>query len=99
MLHMKFEISGCSGLREVIISMDLNARVGIIVDGKTDGPTDGRTENRMPISHLAKACATKNQNKSKKFLQEQKLHPKRETWAILRSFGYSSLISDPDMIW
>ena len=34
----------------------------------------------------------------KEFLQEQKLHSKRETWAILRSFGYSSLISEPDMI-
>ena len=35
----------------------------------------------------------------KEFLQEQKLHSKRETLAILRSFGYSSLISDFDMIW
>ena len=34
----------------------------------------------------------------KAFLQEQKLHSKRGTWAILRSFGYLSLISDPDMI-
>ena len=24
---------------------------------------------------------------------------KEETWAILRSFGYSSLLSDPDIIW
>ena len=35
----------------------------------------------------------------KAFLQEQQLHSKRETWVILRSFGYSSLSSDPDMIW
>ena len=33
------------------------------------------------------------------FLQEQRLHSERETWAILRRFGYSSLISEPDMIW
>ena len=43
--------------------MDLNARVDVIVDGKTDGRTDGltdgQTENRTPISHLAKAGATK----------------------------------------
>ena len=26
---------------------------------RTDGQTDGRTENRTPISHLAKAVATK----------------------------------------
>ena len=35
----------------------------------------------------------------KEYLQERKLHSKLETWAILRSFGYSSLISDPGMIW
>ena len=36
----------------------------------------------------------------KEFLQEQKLRTlKWETWTILRCFGYSSLISDPDMIW
>ena len=35
----------------------------------------------------------------KEFLQENRSHSERETWAILRSFGYSSLISDPDMIW
>ena len=35
----------------------------------------------------------------KEFHQEQKLHSKWETWAILRSFGYSSLNSEPDMIW
>ena len=29
------------------------------MDGKTDAWTDGRTENQMPISHLAKAGATK----------------------------------------
>ena len=34
----------------------------------------------------------------KEFLQKQWLLTERETWAILRSFGYSSLISDPDMI-
>ena len=30
-----------------------------IVDGKMDGRTDIWTENQMPISHLAKAGATK----------------------------------------
>ena len=35
----------------------------------------------------------------KVFIQEQKLHSKRDTWATLRAFTYSSLISDPDMIW
>ena len=42
--------------------MDLNARVDVICgqkDGRTDGLTDGQTENRTPISHLAKAGATK----------------------------------------
>ena len=42
--------------------MDLNARVDVNCgrkDGRTDGLTDGRTENRTPISHLAKAGATK----------------------------------------
>ena len=34
--------------------MDLNA--GVVVNC---GRKDGRTENRMPISHLAKAGATK----------------------------------------
>ena len=34
--------------------MDLNARVDV-----NCGQKDGRTENRTPISHLAKACATK----------------------------------------
>ena len=38
--------------------MDLNARVDVNC-GRKDGQTDGRTENRMPISHLAKAGATK----------------------------------------
>ena len=38
--------------------MDLNARVDVNC-GREDGRTDGRTENRMPISHLAKAGATK----------------------------------------
>ena len=42
--------------------MDLNARVDVNCgrkDAQTDGLTDGRTENRTPISHLAKAGATK----------------------------------------
>ena len=38
--------------------MDLNARVDINC-GQKDGWTDGLTENQMPISHLAKAGATK----------------------------------------
>ena len=38
--------------------MDLNARVDVNC-GRTDVLTDGRTENRTPISHLAKAGATK----------------------------------------
>ena len=29
----------------------------------------------------------------KEFLQEQILHSKRETWAILRSFGFSILLT------
>ena len=36
--------------------MDLNARVNV-----NCGRKDGRTENRTPISHLAKAGATKNE--------------------------------------
>ena len=35
----------------------------------------------------------------KEVLQEQRLHSKREIWNILRSLGYSSLISDPYTIW
>ena len=38
--------------------MDLNARVDINC-GRKEGRTDGWTKNRMPISHLAKAGATK----------------------------------------
>ena len=54
MLHMKFKIHGCSGLRELVIRMDLNTRVDV-----NCGWADGRTENPTPISHLAKAGATK----------------------------------------
>ena len=54
MLHMKFKINGCSGLREKVIRMNLNARVDV-----NCGRNDGRTEIRTPISHLAKAGATK----------------------------------------
>ena len=36
--------------------MDLNARVNC---GQKDGRPDGWTENLTPLSHLAKACATK----------------------------------------
>ena len=42
--------------------MDLNARVDVNCGQKdrwTDGLTDRRMENRRPISHLAKAGATK----------------------------------------
>ena len=39
--------------------MDLNARVDVNC-GRKDGQTDGPTENRTPISHLAKAGATKS---------------------------------------
>ena len=35
----------------------------------------------------------------KEFLQEQRLHSERETWATDRNFDYSSLISDPGMIY
>ena len=38
--------------------MDLNARVDVNC-GRKDGRMDGLTENRTPISHLAKAGATK----------------------------------------
>ena len=38
--------------------MDLNARVDINC-GRKDGRTDLRTENRTPLSHHAKAGATK----------------------------------------
>ena len=31
------------------------------MDGKSDGRTDGRMENRTPVSHLAKAGATKSE--------------------------------------
>ena len=54
MLQMKFKIHGCSDLRVINKSMDLNARVDV-----NCGRKDGRTENRKPISHLAKAGATK----------------------------------------
>ena len=65
MLHMKFEIHACSGLREKLIRIDLNARVDVNC-GKTDGrSTDGRTENQTPISHLAKAVVEKPYNGSK----------------------------------
>ena len=42
--------------------MDLNVRVDVNCgrkDGRTDGRTGGRTENQTPVSHLAKAGATK----------------------------------------
>ena len=46
--------------------MDVNARVDVNcgrkdgrMDGRTNGLTDRRTENRTPMSHLAKAGATK----------------------------------------
>ena len=42
--------------------MDLNARVDVNC-GRKDGRTDGRTENRTPISHLAKAGATKSRSR------------------------------------
>ena len=48
--------------------MDLNARVDVNCgwkDGQMERLMDGQTENRTPISHLAKAGATK---KSKKYL-------------------------------
>ena len=38
--------------------MDFIARVDVNC-GRKDGRTDGRTENRTPISHFAKAGATK----------------------------------------
>ena len=34
----------------------------------------------------------------KVFIQEQKLLSKKETWAILQSFGYSSLINDLEIL-
>ena len=49
MLHMKFKIHGCSGLREKVILMDLNARVDV-----NCGQKDGRTENRMLYRTLLK---------------------------------------------
>ena len=48
MLHVKFEIHGCSGFRE---KLDLKARVYINCEGK-----DRRTENWMPMSHPASRC-------------------------------------------
>ena len=39
--------------------MDLNARVDVNC-GRKDGWTEVRTDNRTPISHLAKAGATKS---------------------------------------
>ena len=39
--------------------MDLNARVDVNC-GRKDGLMDGQMENRTPISHLAKAGATKS---------------------------------------
>ena len=44
MLHMKLEIHGCSGFREIVIRMDLTARVDEIVGGKTGGRTDGNPD-------------------------------------------------------
>ena len=67
--------------------MDLNARADVNcgqkdgrtdgrtdrrTDGLTDGRTDRQTEIRTPISHLAKAGATKT-NLSQLLLQKQQL--------------------------
>ena len=38
--------------------MDINVRDDVHC-GRKDGRADGRTENRTPVSHLAKAGATK----------------------------------------
>ena len=50
--------------------MDLNARVDVNC-GRKDGRTDWRTENWTPISHLAKAGATKTITRH--FLSVQRL--------------------------
>ena len=56
MLHKKFKIHGCSGLRECHLN-------GLKCWGRrklwTERRTDRRAENRTLISHLAKAGATK----------------------------------------
>ena len=43
MLHMKFKIHGCSGLREYVILMDLHARVEVNC-GRKDGRTNGKPD-------------------------------------------------------
>ena len=50
MLHMKFEIHGCSGVREYVILMDLNGRVDIHC-GRKDG-RNGLT-NGKPDAYYA----------------------------------------------
>ena len=44
-------------------------------------------------SSLKENKILKRSSKSREYIQ------KKETWTILRSFGYISLISDPDISW
>ena len=47
MLHMTVEIHGCSGLRELVLWMDLNARVDVNCgrkDGRMGRQTDGESD-------------------------------------------------------
>ena len=45
------------------------------------------------------SCILLDKLNLKEFLQEQRRHSTEGTCAILRSFSYTSLISNHDMIW
>ena len=54
MLHVKFEIYGCSDFREKVILMDLKAMVDVNCER-----IDGRTENQTPMSQPTKQVRQK----------------------------------------
>ena len=56
MLHMKFEICGCSGLREYVICMGLafNARVDVNC-GRKDGRKTGRLYRTL-LKQMRQKC-------------------------------------------
>ena len=60
MLHVKFEIYGCSDFREKVILMDLKAMVNVNCER-----IDGRTENQTHMSQPAKQVRQKWLKKTK----------------------------------
>ena len=50
------------------------------MDGKSDGRTDGRMKNRTPVSHLAKAGATKTELVSQLNIDNSEVFD-TQTWA------------------